>query len=200
MLSKQKLFIKILQNIISWESSISTPGTSSWLRKVCLKAMKVKLEPPVFIGEETRFINPHQLTLGRNVAIGSSSLIACYAPIYIGNNFISAPGLYINSGSHDINSLKPSASPITIGKRVWCGMRVTICSGVTIGDDVVIGAGSVVTRSIPSGYLAVGVPAKPIKKIDRKETDHVWSLLCVKDSNKMPELNSGIASSSTSTK
>lgn len=175
MVSKKRLYLQFLQNIISWESAISTPGTSSWLRQTCLKAMGVNAKGSVWIGENTWFVNPDRLVLGSSVAIGEASRIACHAPVVIGDNFLAASGLYIDSGFHDVNTLVPSESPIIIGNRVWCGMKVTICSGVSIGDDVVIGAGAVVTRSIPSGWLAVGIPAKPIKRIERSDTDRVWT-------------------------
>lgn len=175
MLSKKRFYIEILQSIISMEGAISTPGTESWLTKKCLQLMKANVKDPVLrIGKGIQLINPDLLTLGRHVGIGKSSLIVCHAPVDIGDLFMGAAGLYINSGTHDINTLDPLTSPIKIGKRVWCGMRVTICSGVSIGDDVVLGAGSVVTSSIPSGYLAVGVPAKPIKKLEREEVEKLW--------------------------
>lgn len=171
MLSKKELYLQILETMISWEASISTPATSSWLRDRCLKAMGVTFIGDVWIGENTKFINPDRLTFGKQVCIGESSLLACYEPVVIGDRFLSATGLYINSGSHNLETLEPAHAPITIGDRVWCGMRVTICSGVTIGNDVVLGAGAVVTRSIPDGWLAAGVPAKPIRKICREEFD-----------------------------
>ena len=55
--------------------------------------------------------------------------------------------------------------PVTIGKRVWIGANVVICPGVTIGDDCIIGAGSVVTRDIPSGKVAVGSPCRVLRDI-----------------------------------
>lgn len=54
-----------------------------------------------------------------------------------------------------------------IGDRVWCGINVTILFGVKIGNDVIIGAGSVVNKDIEDGAIVVGVPAKKIKSIDR---------------------------------
>ena len=57
-------------------------------------------------------------------------------------------------------------SPIKVGNNVLIGYRAIIMPGVTIGDNVVIGAGSVVTREIPSNCVAVGTPAKPIKTLD----------------------------------
>jgi acetyltransferase-like isoleucine patch superfamily enzyme len=135
--------------------------------------MGVKVKSPIWIAEDTWILNPRNLTFGSRVCIGESSKIVCHTPIYIGDDFLSSSGLYINSGSHDIITLHPNSAPISIGKRVWCGMRVTICSGVSIGDDVVIGAGSLVTKSIPSGYLAYGVPARPIKKIERDNPENI---------------------------
>ena len=65
-------------------------------------------------------------------------------------------------------------SPIIIGKNCWFGDRVSIMPGVTIGDGVVVGAGSIVTKDIQSNSLAVGVPAKIIKKFsnEKKKWEH----------------------------
>ena len=57
------------------------------------------------------------------------------------------------------------ARPVKIGDNVWVASSATICGGVTIGSDTVIAAGSVVTRDIPSGVLAAGVPCKVIRPI-----------------------------------
>ena len=54
-------------------------------------------------------------------------------------------------------------APIVLGKRVWIGSNSTILQGVTIGDNAVIGAGSVVTKDIPAGCIAAGVPARIIR-------------------------------------
>lgn len=61
------------------------------------------------------------------------------------------------------------AKQVHIGNRVWLGASVTICPGVMIGDDCVIGAGSVVTHDIPSGSLAYGVPCRVIRKITKEK-------------------------------
>ena len=170
-----RIYESIFQTLISLNAAISSPGTPSYFRLLCLRALGVKVLSPVWIGKDTEFVRPASLSLGQRVAIGESSKIICHAPIEIGDDFVGAPGLYINSGSHDIHSLIPVVAPIKIGKRVWCGMRVTICAGVEIGDDVVIGAGAVVTKSLPSGFLAYGVPAKPIKPLDRGDANQLWS-------------------------
>ena len=62
------------------------------------------------------------------------------------------------------------AEEIHIGNNVWLACNVTVIGGVTIGDNAVIGAGSVVTKDIPAGYLAYGNPAKPIRPITEKDS------------------------------
>jgi maltose O-acetyltransferase len=62
------------------------------------------------------------------------------------------------------------ARPVKIGHDCWFGANVTVCPGVTIGDNCVIGAGSVVTRDIPSDSFAAGVPAKVIRTITKDES------------------------------
>ena len=57
-------------------------------------------------------------------------------------------------------------APIVLGKNVWVGSNVTILQGVTIGDNAVIAAGAVVTKDVPAGCVAAGVPAGVIKKIE----------------------------------
>ena len=58
-----------------------------------------------------------------------------------------------------------AAKPITIGNSVWIGGGVIVCPGITIGDDCVIGAGSVVTRDIPEGMVAMGTLARVIRSV-----------------------------------
>lgn len=174
--SFQRVYENFLQGVISFESSISQPGTDSWLRVTLLKAMGVKIKGPVWVAQDTLLLNPRKLSLGQRVCIGEGSKIICHSPIVIGDDFLSSCELLINNGMHDVVSLKfIESSPITIGDRVWCGARVTICSGVSIGNDVVLGAGAVVTKSIPSGYIAYGVPAKPIRKLERAVVEQLWS-------------------------
>lgn len=115
------------------------------------------------------------LTLGERAAFGDYTQLANFARIDIGDDFLSAGNLIINTGTHDPRTLTPGAAPVKIGHRVWCGVNVTILAGVTIGDDVVIGAGAVVTSDIPSNSVAAGVPARVIKPLDRTGVEKLWS-------------------------
>ena len=61
-----------------------------------------------------------------------------------------------------------------MGNSVWFGAGVIVLPGINIGDDVVIGAGSIVTKDIPSGVIAVGNPCKVIRKITEQDKRRYW--------------------------
>lgn len=106
----------------------------------------------------------------KNVHLGNSRLID-YAPITIGENSMLGWDCTIITGHHDENDFsKVIARPVTIGKNVKIYSRSIILGGVTIGDNSVIGAGSVVTNNIPANVFAGGNPAKIIKKQNLKDT------------------------------
>ena len=113
--------------------------------------------------------------MGRRLAIGENSSIVNHSDIDIGDDFISAGGLVLNSGSHDPVTLEPVCDNIKIGNRVWCGQNVTILKGVEIGDDVVIGAGSLVLASVPSNSIVAGSPARLIRPLNRPSIMQLWS-------------------------
>jgi maltose O-acetyltransferase len=136
--------------------------------------MGVEHREHVTFGVSMHIRNRGNLRLGERCAIGSFARIWNYAPITIGDDFLAAGGLTLNSATHDALTLVPEGRPITIGNRVWCGVNVTILAGVMIGDDVVIGAGAVVVQDIPSNSVAAGVPAKRIKPLNRTADTRLW--------------------------
>ncbi len=94
--------------------------------------------------------------------------------IFIGDNVMIAPNVVITTGTHPISPELREQNyqynlPVHIGDRVWIGAGSIILPGVTIGSDTVIGAGSVVTRDIPSGVVAVGVPCRVMRAITDKD-------------------------------
>lgn len=131
--------------------------------------MQVSHGPTFAIGNDFFLRHRGNLTLGNACGFGGFCRIWNYNPIAIGDDFLAAGGLTINTAGHNPDTMAGTGKPITIGKRVWCGLNVTILGGVTIGDDAVIGACSLVTKDVPSGAIVAGVPARVIRQIERSE-------------------------------
>jgi acetyltransferase-like isoleucine patch superfamily enzyme len=119
------------------------------------------------------------ILIGENVQINDYVHIGAIGSITIGNNVLMASKIYIsdhNHGSYDDlisdhpmsipEERKAICKPVVIGDNVWLGESVCILPGVTIGEGCVIGALSVVSKSIPPFSIVVGNPAKVIKKYD----------------------------------
>jgi acetyltransferase-like isoleucine patch superfamily enzyme len=111
------------------------------------------------------------LRLGRDTNIGGNSVIVSLLGIEIGKSVLVAGGCYINAGGYPLDDLSRtmmdrgaySEGPIRIGDDVWIGTGAIILDGVTIGNHAVIGAGAVVTKDVPEGAIAAGIPAKQIR-------------------------------------
>ncbi|WP_270447353.1 sugar O-acetyltransferase [Lactobacillus delbrueckii] len=113
---------------------------------------------------------------GKNIHVGDNFLanynltVLDIGEVNIGNNVWIGPNTDIYTVNHPLTASGRRkrlgiAQPVTIGNDVWIGGKVTITPGVTIGDNVVIAAGAVVTKDVPSNSLLGGVPAKIIKEI-----------------------------------
>lgn len=116
----------------------------------------------------------HLIHLGKNVFINSFCYFMDGGSITIGNDVFIGPycGFYTANHAMDYkerNSGIEIALPIHVGNNVWFGANVSVMPGVTIGDDCVIGAGSVVTKDIPPHSLACGNPCRVIKQWDENQ-------------------------------
>lgn len=170
---------------INWfcdiESEIQSPGDRLRLRALSLRLRRVSFGEPMWIGSGFKLFSNGKLwkdatkfKFGRRCSFGEDTTICVFEEIRIGDDFLTAGQLYLNSGSHEVETLWPKSAPISIGDRVWVGARSTILSGAEIGDDVVIGSGSTVRGVIPSNCFAAGSPARPIRSI-RKGPTAMWS-------------------------
>lgn len=119
--------------------------------------------------------NPENLILGKNNLNNLQSFGIYYqnasAKIYLGDDCYIGPNVGLITANHDIDDLSKSleGQDIHIGNNCWIGMNSTVLPGVTLGDKTVVGAGSVVTKSFPSGNIVIaGNPAKVIKNLNEK--------------------------------
>lgn len=115
-----------------------------------------------------------EIIIGNHTRIGLGNTII--GPVMIGNNVILAQNVVISALNHNfedvlttINQQGVKTDQIIIENNVWIGANSTILAGVHIGEHVVVGAGSVVTKDIPPYCVVVGNPARIVKEYDHKE-------------------------------
>ena len=127
------------------------------------------------IGNGTQIKSPFACDYGVHISIGRNGFVN-YGCMFLDCNLISigedaqiGPGVHIYTAFHPVNaevrrSGLEAAKPVIIGHNVWLGGSSIICPGVTIGDNSVIGAGSVVVRDIPANCVAVGNPCRIVRE------------------------------------
>lgn len=119
----------------------------------------------------------YNIEVGENFYTNHNCVILDGAKITFGDDVFIAPDCGFYTAGHPVDAERRNqgleyAYPITVGSSVWFGGGVKVMPGVTIGDDVVIGAGSIVTRDIPSHVVAAGNPCRvirPIMEADRQK-------------------------------
>jgi len=114
--------------------------------------------------------NPDSTTIC-SFALSGGCYFQALNGIELGKNFLFAPGVKLISSNHDLadKSKVAKANPIVIGDNVWLGANVIILPSVKIGNNVVVGAGSVVTKSFPDNVIIAGNPARILKELKDKE-------------------------------
>src|SRR5574344_421400 len=107
-----------------------------------------------------------KVKIGNNVAIMSNCLMMASGNITIDDDVMIAANVQLISNNHDLDN-RPviTCLPIHIKRNCWIGAGATILRGITIGENSVVGAGSVVTKDVPDNVIVVGNPAKIIKRI-----------------------------------
>ncbi|MBJ8339893.1 sugar O-acetyltransferase [Antrihabitans sp. YC3-6] len=111
------------------------------------------------------------ISIGTNSFLNYDTILLDCAPISIGDDVSIGPRVQLLTALHPVDDHEArrqrweSAAPISIGNNVWLGGGVIVCPGVRIGDNAVVGAGSVVTRDVPSRVLAVGNPCRVLREL-----------------------------------
>lgn len=139
------------------------------------------------VGKNPNVLPGFRCDNGRNIHVGDEFLanynvtILDISPVTMGDNVWIAPGTLITTINHPLSPLGRRqhlgiSSPITIGNDVWIGGNCTILPGVTIGNNVVVAAGAVVTGDVPDNCVVGGIPAVKLRDIedDTEETEAVF--------------------------
>ena len=128
------------------------------------------------VGDGTQIRSSFACDYGAHIRIGSNAFVN-YGCVFLDCNLVTigddaqiGPGVHIYTALHPIEpetrrSGLESAKPVTNGNNVWLGGKCVICPGVTIGDNSVIGAGSVVVKDIPANCVAVGNPCRVVRRL-----------------------------------
>lgn len=132
------------------------------------------------LGRDCVINSPFRCDFGFNIHIGDNFVgnfnlsVLDEAEVRIGHNVMIGPNCTLTTIVHALDAGQRNrgvmrANPINIGDNVWIASNVVVLPGVTIGDNAVIGAGSVVTADIPSDTLAFGNPCRPIRRISEAD-------------------------------
>ena len=122
----------------------------------------------------------HHTHLGKQVYANFGLTLVDDAPIYVGDYTMFGPNVVLATAGHPIlPELRGERAlqynmPIRIGRNCWLGAGVIVMPGVTIGENSVIGAGSVVTKDIPANVVAVGNPCRVLRKIGERDRQYYW--------------------------
>ena len=158
----------------------ATRPTETDKRTAMLKEMFAEIgegcyiEPPLranFGGKHVHF--------GKGVYANFDLTLVDDTHIYVGDHTMIGPNVVIASAGHPVlPELREKGyqynAPVHIGKNCWLGAGVIVLPGITIGDNTVVGAGSVVTKDLPSNVVAVGNPCRVLRKIGEKDKEYYF--------------------------
>lgn len=139
-------------------------------RQELLRELFANIGENVWIEPDFKCEFGKNISIGNNVYINFGCIILDCADVTIGDDTLIGPNIGIYAVNHALDAEERinggcSGKPVHIGNRVWLGGDVKIMAGVTIGDESIIGAGSIVTKDVPRGVIAAGNPCKVIRQI-----------------------------------
>lgn len=179
---------KILQKLNFMDRS-DFDGISAVVNELFGKSDGACVNPPFYCDYGSH------IEVGKNFFANYNCTILDVAKVTIGDNCFMAPNVAIYTAGHPIypdvrSAMWEYGKEVTIGDNVWIGGNTVICPGVHIGSNVIIGAGSVVTKDIPDWAVAAGNPCKVLRMIteddkrrlfrDEEIDDEAWAEICQK--------------------
>lgn len=168
---------KCLDMLYDYNQTRPTEGKkrTELLKKMCAECGEnVYIEPPFHSnwgGKHCHF--------GKNVYANFNLTCVDDTHIYVGEYTMLGPNVVLSSAGHPIlpelrEKIYQYNMPIHIGKNCWLGAGVIVLPGITIGDGSVIGAGSIVTKDIPAGAIAVGNPCRVLREINDHDREYYF--------------------------
>ncbi|MFN9645257.1 MAG: DapH/DapD/GlmU-related protein [Cyanobacteriota bacterium] len=140
-----------------------TPKPCNPWRLFLLRLFGATIHGQPFVHQRARIDHPWNLTLHHQACLGDRSHAYCLGPVEVHSGACVAQEAYLCTGTHDFNhpNWPLQTAPISIGRHSFIGARAFLLPGVSVGEGAVVGACSVVTRSVPPGVVVVGNPARP---------------------------------------
>lgn len=159
-----------------WEFNMTRPSQGE-KRQEMLRGMFAEIgencyiEPPFHSNWGGRHVH-----FGNNVYANFNLTLVDDTHIYVGDGTMLGPGVTLCTAAHPIlpelrEKVYQYNLPVRIGKNCWLGAGVTVLPGVSIGDGTVVGAGSVVTKDLPAGVVAVGTPCRAVREIGEQDRE-----------------------------
>jgi len=139
----------------------------NWLRSLAWAFLGIPTHYKLRIHPLVRVDYPANVHRGMGGCIGQGGFLQGPGQIYIGDDVWIGPNVGIITANHDLENLSKDAEPsdVVIGDHCWIGMNAVLLPGVELGDGVIVGAGSIVTKSFKDGHCMIaGNPAKIIRQ------------------------------------
>lgn len=160
----EELALATRQSQLIFKFNHTMPGTEEYDR--LMHDIFPTLGKSSIIHSPVTAVRPHMVSIGKNVVIMPGCLMMAAGGISIDDGAMIAANVQLISNNHDLYERQIiTCRPIHIGRNVWIGAGATILPGVTIGDNAVVGAASVVTKDVAPDTIVAGNPARLIKRI-----------------------------------
>lgn len=175
----QDLFNKRVEAKKLFKAYNKTEDEEVDLRNKIMKQLFKNVGENVWIEPDFRCEFGKNITIGDDVYINFGCIILDCSEVTIGSHTLLGPNIGLYAANHSTDATERInggcyGKPIHIGNNVWLGGDVKVLQGVTIDDNTIIGAGSIVTKDIPDNVIAVGNPCKVIRKITEEDkTDYL---------------------------
>ena len=136
-----------------------------WARNALIRCFGGDVGKGVRIYPAAKIIQPWNFSIGSNSVIAWNATVYCLGKVRIGDGVVISQGSHLCAGSHDIsdNNFKLTRSPICIEDNVWIAAEAFIGPNISVGRNSIVGARSVVMRSVPPGVIVAGNPARQLR-------------------------------------